>query len=250
MNFKMLIVATAACGMIGCGGHPAPVMTPQLGQSAAADLESPPLYLIQSGDLLTLRFSRAKELDGDFRVRPDGRITLPLVGDEQVEGVNPGVLQHRLEELYAPILKDPRVAVSVSEFKHPKIFVGGQVERPGVYEFARGLTAFRATLAAGGFTDQAARSRVVLIRNSGDRTPESFEVDLEKVFESSEGAVDPYLQPQDILIIPRSNIGTLDLFVDQYIDNVLPDLVERGFSYAIGVLAADEARKWRDDNLN
>jgi polysaccharide export outer membrane protein len=250
MNFKMLLVAAVTCGTIGCGGHPSPVMTPQLGEYEGVGLEPAPLYLIQAGDLLSLTFARAADISGEYRVRPDGRITLPFVGDEIVEGLSPGVLQHHLEELYAATLKDPRVSVGVAEFRQPKIFIGGQVERPGVYDFARGLTAFRATLAAGGFTDQAARSRALLIRNTGDRTPESFEVDLERVFESGKGASDPYLQPQDILIIPRSNVGTIDLFVDQYIDSILPDLVERGFSYAIGVLAADEARKWRDDNIN
>lgn len=245
---RAILLALVAVALSGCGGHPAPVRSLHIGQ--ANEVAEPAPYLIQNGDLLRLHFVRADELTADYRVRPDGRITMPYLGDLLVEGLSPEVLHERLVRDYAPILKDPELVVAVVEFRQPSVFVGGQVDRPGVYEFTRGLTVFRAALVAGGFTDEAARSRVILIRNTGDRTPESFAVNLEQVFEAGSGARDPYLQPQDIIIVPRTNVSTAGLFVDQYIDGILPDLVERGFSYALGVVAADQAREWRDAQPN
>ncbi len=234
--------------LAGCGGRPGPVVTGHLGSAGPPPSPAPP-YLIQTGDLLGVRFFRAPDLSAEHRVRPDGRITLPHIGDVVAEGLSPDALHDMIVARYTTVLKDPELTVAVLEFEPPTVYVGGQVGRPGIYEHTREMTALRAALGAGGFTDQAARSRVVVIRNTGERTPESFEVDLERAVEAADGAFDPYLQAQDIVIVPRSGAASADLFVDQYIDGILPDLVERGFSYALGVLAADEARKWRDDNL-
>ena len=234
--------------LAGCAGRPSPVSTPHLGTDLPST-DAPPPYLILSGDLLDLRFFRAPDLSGQHRVRPDGRITLPHVGDVLVEGLSAETLHELIVARYAPVLKDPAVTVSIREYQTPQIYVGGQVLRPGVYGYSKGLTALRAALGAGGFTDQAARSRVVVIRNTGNRTPESFDVDLERAEKAADGAFDPYLQPQDVVIVPRSTVGKAGLFVEQHVDAILPDLVERGFSYALGVLAADEARRLRDEDL-
>ncbi len=245
---RVLFLSMMIALFAGCGGRSAPVSTPHLGSDGTSS-DAPPPYLILGGDLLDVRFFRAPDLSSQHRVRPDGRISLPHVGDVLVEGLSTEALHDLIVARYAPVLKDPAVTVAVREYQAPQVYVGGQVLRPGVYEYSKGLTALRAALRAGGFTDEAARSRVVVIRNTGDRTPRSFDIDLQRAAEAADGAFDPYLQPQDVVIVPRSKVGTAGLFVEQHVDALLPDLVERGFSYALGVLAADEARRLRDEDL-
>ena len=101
-------------------------------------------YLIGAGDVLEVSVWNHLELTKEVSVRPDGWISLPLVGEILAYGVSPGVLSERIQEKLLQYLKDPHVSVIVSKYKSKKILVLGEVKKPGMYQFEGDLTAFDA----------------------------------------------------------------------------------------------------------
>lgn len=230
----------AACA--GRGTGPVPIV--HLGNAPEA-VRSP--YRIQSGDLLELRFGQAEELDGDVRVLPDGRISVPLVGELIAEGATVTELAARMRARYSEVLLDPDVTVAVREFQNPTVYVIGEVARPGGFAYSSTVTALRAVGEAGGFTGDAARGRVLVIRNAMNAVPETYEIDLEGAMGGARGSVDAYLQPDDVIVVPTTRMAAAGDAVAKF-DAVLPALLRQGVSYGIGIVASQEVRDmWRED---
>lgn len=229
---------------IGCGGRPAPVQTRHLGDPPP---EVPAEYRVQTGDVLRLRFLRADELTGDVTVLPDGRISMPLVGELFAIGATASELRSRIRARYESVLKEPDVEVTIKDYRPSRIYIAGEVGRPGAYPHSKDMTLLRAVTAAGGLSGDAAASRVLVIRNSGAEEPRTFEVDLGDAYDAGDGSADPFLRPQDVIVVPRTRIASAGKAVDDYFDDLLPGLLQSGFSYAIGILAADEVRDRRNN---
>ncbi|MFO0985731.1 MAG: polysaccharide biosynthesis/export family protein, partial [Planctomycetota bacterium] len=111
---------------------------PDAERVAAAPKEPPP-YVIQVGDQLAVRFYQHKELNELARVRPDGKISLELVGDVQAAGVQPEALAEHINEIYRSELTNPRATVVVREMG-AKVWVGGEVAKPGAFPLTADLT--------------------------------------------------------------------------------------------------------------
>src|SRR5262245_6908321 len=99
----------------------------------------PPLYRIQTGDSLAVRFYRNPELNNDVFVRPDGMISLPVVDDVQAAGITPHDLGRQLEERYQGELAVPDVTVMVTKFGGQRVWIGGEVGTQGELELVPGL---------------------------------------------------------------------------------------------------------------
>ena len=113
-----------------------------------------------------------------------------------------------------------------------KVFVGGEVQKPGLIPLDRQLSALKALTAAGGLLDSGSLRGAVLIRDHGNQKPETIPLHLDEVMRGSLN--DTILQPYDIVYVPRSNIAKLDRAVDQYIRRVIPMTLTGGFSYLLG----------------
>jgi hypothetical protein len=112
--------------------------------------EIPPLVL-GPGDVLDIKFRYADELNDNQTVRPDGKITLQMVDEVQAAGLTPLELDAKLTELYSKYLKDPVISVVVRELVSQRVYVGGEVNKPGEVLLAGQLTALQAIMASGGF---------------------------------------------------------------------------------------------------
>lgn len=188
------------------------------------------VYRLQPGDLTDIRFYYNDALSDSVRIRPDGRISLQLVGDIQAAGLTPEELRSVLSERYAPYQRNLDIAVIVREFAGQMVYVGGEVNRPGPVETFGSLTAMRAILAVGGATGTAEMRTVVVLREQPGQEPLFVTLDLQETLRGGSGS-DMLLQPFDVVFVPRSQVAQLNQFVDQYIRKLLPFSLNVGFSW-------------------
>jgi len=172
-------------------------------------------YLIGRGDTLEVYVWGYPELDHSIVVRPDGNISFPLIeGEVKAEGKTPAQLDYTLTAELSKELKEPKVTVIVARFSSKKIWVCGEVEEPGAYPFTGFLTALESIIQAGGHKRSACLRSVLIIRNRDTANPEAFIVDLDKVIKKKEITADSWLQPGDVVCVPRSFISKVDGFLD------------------------------------
>lgn len=136
----------------------------------------------------------------DVIVRPDGKISIPLVQDTQAEGLTASELADQIHEKLLPYIKDPNVSVIVKEINAPKFSVIGYVNRPGTFPMRGDVTILQALSMAGGFTPFASPSKIKLVRNAGGRQ-EVRVVDYYDLIEKG-GKGNILLKPGDAIVVP------------------------------------------------
>jgi protein involved in polysaccharide export with SLBB domain len=199
--------------------------------ATGATAAPPAEYRIGRGDDLDLRFFYTPELNSRATVRSDGRISIPLVGEVVVEGRTVGELAALVERLLEPQVRRAQVAINVHGSATQRIFVGGEVGRPGVQTLSGPMTALQAVMVAEGVKDTAQPSKALVLRRAGAGGRQVLKLDLQAVMngESSDG--DLVLQPFDVVVVPRSGIADVGRWVDLYIRRTLP--VSFGVSYTV-----------------
>jgi protein involved in polysaccharide export with SLBB domain len=190
-------------------------------------------YVIQRGDTLSLKFYFHPDNDQEVVVRQDGRVLLPLVGETQAAGLTPAQMADELVQKYSKNLRDPKVSVAVKASVNREVYVGGEVTRPGLINYRRGLTAVQAIMEAGGPKDTARVDQVVFMQKVREDHYLVSKIDLQKVLENGETSQDPMLGPADVIFVPKSTIAKMNLFVQQYIMNLLP--IKPGLSFVPGI---------------
>ena len=195
---------------------------PQTARAAQPEVADPPV-LLGPGDVLEVRFLYTPELNVTQVVRPDGKIALQMIGDVTALGKTPAQLKDHLLQLYAEHLKDPEIVVLVQSLYDRSVFVGGQVIRPSMIEMPARLTAMEAIMRAGGFDwREAAAESVLVIRHEGSRW-KGYKLNLKSAIEGA--STDCFfLQPKDIVHVPRTEIAKVDQWVDQHISKLIPDV--------------------------
>jgi protein involved in polysaccharide export with SLBB domain len=210
-----ILLLIAAALLAGCGAARAPLPT------AAPQSVEIGEYRIEPGDELEIRFPLNPEMNTRTLIRPDGRLSLQLVGEVHAEGRTPAELAQQLRDAYSTELRDPEVSVIVRAMA-ARVYVDGQIERPGGYPWSREITAMQAVARAGGFRDTADKDYVVVLRRSEDGTQQVFEIRLD----GSEGpqgqGADLYLAPYDLVLVPESGVSDVNKWVDQYIRQNIP----------------------------
>lgn len=179
-------------------------------------------YHIKAGDTLNIKFYYHPDHDQEVAVRPDGKILFPLIGEVQAAGLSPGRLAEHLAERYSSSLRSPEVSVSVKAMSDNRIYIGGEVNRPGFVQYRQGLTAIQAVLEAGGPKDTAKVEDVVLLQKVGEAQYRASKINLAKVIEEGDTKSDLALGPSDVLFVPKTTIAKLNQFVEQYIIGVMP----------------------------
>lgn len=221
-----------ALTVAGCAGTP--YVSPDLSQlPAPTNRPAEETYIIQRGDTLALKFYFHPDNDQDVIVRQDGRVLLPLVGDMQAAGLTPLQLSDQLVEKYSKNLRDPKVSVAVKQSVQQQVFVGGEVGKPGLVPYRRGLTVVQAIMEAGGPKDTARVDQVVFMQRIREDHYLVSKIDLAKVLENGQTDADPALGPADVIFLPKSTIAKMNLFVQQYIMNLLP--IKPGLSFVPGI---------------
>lgn len=179
-------------------------------------------YKIQVGDTLDIKFFYHPELNESVVVRPDGRISLQLVHEVQVSGLTPERLRENLRGKYEAQISKPEIAVIVRSFSSQKIYVDGEVVKPGLISLTGPMTILQSIASAGGIKETARLDEVVIIRRGPENRPFSTVVNVEKVINGDDLGQDILLGPADIVYVPRSPIANVNLWVDQYIRKNIP----------------------------
>jgi polysaccharide export outer membrane protein len=187
-------------------------------------------YRVQVNDVLEFLFFKNTELNQTRIVGPDGVVSLQLIGSVEVVGRTVEDITSEVTKRYSTELVQPQVTVAVKEYSGLKVYVGGEVNQPGMQIYRGGLTALQAVVAAGGFKTSASLSSVVLIHKGPSGEPIAGLVDLSRVLKHAELDRDVALAPADIVFVPRSGIANVNLFVEQYFKNNLPIPIFLGFN--------------------
>jgi polysaccharide export outer membrane protein len=163
--------------------------------------EELPGYRIGPEDVLQVSVWNNEAMSRTAPVRPDGKISLPLLNDVQAAGLTPMELRQELMRQLAEYMPHPEVAVSVTDVRSFKVSVIGAVPKPDRYELKSWATVMDVLAMAGGLGEFAARSRIVVIRSQAGRT-ERIPFDYDKVRSGDPGQANFHLLPGDIVMVP------------------------------------------------
>ncbi len=171
------------------------------------------LYKIQQSDTLELTFTFAPEFNQTVTVQPDGFISLRMVGSLRAAELSVPAFTSQVETAYAGILNQAEVSVSLKEFEHPYFLAAGEVGKPGKYDLRGDTTLLQATAIAGGLTDRAGASQVILFRSASEGYVETKIVDLKRILRDRSLAEDIRLRRGDMLYVPKSRLAKIERFI-------------------------------------
>jgi polysaccharide export outer membrane protein len=183
-----------------------------LGAAALSAAEAPPTkvraeddpadaYAIGVGDVVEIAVWKNPDLTVTVPVRPDGRISVPLLGDVQAAGMTPLALKQTLTEGFRQYVTAPGVSVVIKEINSQKVFVTGEVTKPGAYDLRPHTKLMQALALAGGLTPYA-KGRVVVLRDHQGGKDRRFEMDLRSIVKGRRPEDNIVLEAGDTLIFP------------------------------------------------
>ena len=216
-------------------------LEPQAGVVPAGQAQPVSEYRLGFGDVLEVKFFYNPEFDQTVTIRPDGRISLPRLGDVLVVGMAPAQLDDLITRKYAEIIRDPDVTVIVQEIGEEVVYILGEVNQPGGYPLnPYGTTVLGAIALASGFKSTAKLNSVILITKDVQGMPVPQRLNLTKAVQGSRKE-DPMLMGNEIVYVPSTYIAVLNQFMDQYFYKMTPpfDLYLKTYD----VLHPD--RRWR-----
>ncbi len=193
---RWLMIGCAIAAVAGCASHP-----PAPASAASADYK----YLIGPGDQLNIQVWRNPELSMTVPVRPDGRISAPLVEDMVAIGKNPVALARDIEKELAKFIRDPVVTVIVTNFVGPyseQIRVIGEASKPQTLPYRQKMTVLDVMIAVGGLTDFADGNRASILRTA--EGGKQYSVRLKDLVKRGDVSANVDMRPGDVLIIPQS----------------------------------------------
>jgi polysaccharide export outer membrane protein len=173
-----------------------------LTSAPAAVIVPPPAdYTIGPDDVLTIVFWRHKELSGDVVVRPDGKVTLPLINDVQAATLTTEQLRLELIEQAGRFVEDPTATVVVKEVHSRKVYITGNVQKAGPYPLTSPMTVVQLIALAGGLTEFADGKNISIVRSEGG-VPVSYRFSYHSVARRKNLKQNIELKPGDTIIVP------------------------------------------------
>jgi len=192
----------AAPGAPGTAGAPAAATpAPPPSVTAAPGVTIPSEYVIGADDVLSIIFWRDKDLTTDVAVRPDGKISLPLLNDVAASGLTPAQLKDRIVDESKKYVEDPNVTVVVKQINSRKVFITGEVRKPGPYPLTGPTTVLQLLSIAGGLGDYAKSDKITIVRNENGK-PTSFRFNYKEVINQKKLSQNIELKPGDTIIVP------------------------------------------------
>jgi len=202
-RFSAILVAGIAFGLAACGGPPNVVNIPPQDTSKLIALHN---YEIGPGDGLDIFVWRNPELSARVAVRPDGRVSTPLIEDLEVTRKTPTAVAREIEGILGKYIQDPVVTVLVSSFSGPhtqQVRVIGEVGRSTVITYRENMTALDAIMAAGGLGGFAAGDRAVIARLT-DKGYENIRLKADQLMKDGDLTANLFLKPGDTIFVPQS----------------------------------------------
>ena len=197
-----------------------PQTTPFAGIPYASWQEQEPAYRFYPGDVIDVSFPTAPELNRTVTVKPDGRIDLQYIAPVMASDRTAPELQYMLVQAYSSQLQRPQIELSLKTATPIKVFIGGEVDKPGVYDMPGDINALQAIIMAGGAKPTGKLQQVIIVRRGFNDQAELTTVDLRRATFTGSGAV--ALRRFDVIYVPRTTIANVDIFMQQYIRDAIP----------------------------
>ncbi len=232
----ILAVAATLLNLAACGPileHPTPpaIVTADAMAAARAD------YRLQPGDQIEVHHLIDTDYSAVVAIAPDGRITVPGIrAPVAAAGLSLAELRSVLVPLYASEarIRAPDVVVLLRSAATQQVFIGGEVARPGFLDLPGGAHRLTQVLAAAGWLlPTARRHEVIVVRQGGDGRQIIFAVDVGSIESGADLAANVLIRPQDTVLVPRSDIASLDTWVDQYLRRSLPVSTQADVFYQV-----------------
>ncbi|MGH7219485.1 MAG: polysaccharide biosynthesis/export family protein [Nitrospiraceae bacterium] len=162
----------------------------------------PPGYVIGPEDVLSVLFWREKDLSADVIVRPDGMISLPLINDIQAAGLTTDQLREKVMAEANKFVEDPNATVVVKQINSRKVFITGQVSKPGSYSLIGPMNVLQLIAMAGGLLEFADRSRISIMRTDEKGNPVAYSFNYSWVIDRKNLRQNIELKPGDTVLVP------------------------------------------------
>ena len=188
-NALGVAICVAACSLVALAQDSA-------GKSAAAN---DPTYVIGVEDVLKIVTWGEPALSLNAKVRPDGRITMPLVNEVRVVGLTPSEVRQRISDAMSSYIRDPNVTVIVEEINNFRVFFLGEINTQGPLQFYRPTRLLQAIATAGGLTEFSNKKITVLREEDG--VEKRIEVDYKKLWAGESGQENLFLKPGDTILV-------------------------------------------------
>lgn len=170
--------------------------------AATATARPAPPYVIGPDDVLSIVFWKDKDLSAEVTVRPDGKVSLPLLNDIQAQGRTPDELRDALKQAAQAFVEDPNPTVMVKEIKSRRVFITGQVEKPGPYPLTGETTVLQLIAMAGGIREFADGSNITIIRKGENGRTEILPFNYRDVLKRKNLTQNVQLKPGDTVVVP------------------------------------------------
>ena len=179
----------------------APPAAASAAPAAVVAAPTPPGYAIGPDDVLVVVFWRQKDLSGEVAVRPDGKITLPLLNDVHAAGLTPDQLRQTLIDLARPFIEEPTATVIVKQINSRKVFITGYVAKPGPYPLTNSMTVLQLIAVAGGLQEFTNGKNIAIMRTENGRMT-AYRFNYEDVRNRKNLRQNIELQPGDTIVVP------------------------------------------------
>jgi polysaccharide export outer membrane protein len=201
-RLSRLLIALGFVALVGCAAGPRPGDAPSVDPQVQAVKE----YRIGVDDQIRVAVWQNPDLNVTVPVRPDGMISVPLVGDVQAGGKTPQEVAAEIKDKLQTYVREPQVTVIVDQLRSheylSRVRVTGAVRTPISVPYRQGMTVLDAVLAAGGTTEFAAPDRTELYRKEGDGT-RSYTIRLDRILQKGDLATNYEAQPGDVITVPE-----------------------------------------------
>ena len=222
MTKKHLILIAVSFFLCSCGPYSKNAV--KVGAPGTTAPAVPQAYHIAIGDKMSVKLFYNPDLNQDVTVQPDGTISLLLVHQVKVAGLTCEELRKLLTKDYGKYLQQPELSVVVNETQGNRIFVGGEVKSPSMQLLTGPTTVLQAVDMSGGFLTTAREDEVIVVRRGANNKPFQIALNVRHAMKGIDPSQDIYLQPYDMVIVPKSNVANVDLWVQQYIGGTIGSL--------------------------
>lgn len=205
MTSKPFVIALALVAGAGVAAHAQQASPVSTTPGSPVPASAPPAitdYVIGPEDLLQITVWKNESLSRELAVRPDGKISMPLLHDIQAAGLTPMQLQEKLSTALGEFMPNPEVSVTVTEVRSYRISVLGEVVRPGVLQLKSDTTVLEAIALAGGFRDFASPSKIVILRKNGDGQTHKIPFNYNRVVKDNRAEGNVTLKSGDVVVVP------------------------------------------------
>jgi polysaccharide biosynthesis/export protein len=180
---------------------PAATTTPASPSVPVAGVAIPPGYVIGPEDVLQIVFWRDKDMTTEAVVRPDGRISLPLLSEIAAAGLTPGELHDRILDVSKRYVEDPNLTIVVKQINSRRVFITGEVNKPGPYPLTQPTTVLHLIALAGGLKDFAKSNKIVVVRIENGKTI-AYKFNYKEVSSRKNLRQNIELKPGDTVVVP------------------------------------------------